>query len=343
MSNVRSAEKARVSTCAAADAIASTIIDQYNRLTKRESDSYSQIVLAGIVAITNSETLQVLSLGIGNKFHPQGIKSESVPRDSHAEVLARRAFKRIILEEYIAITQKNEASDLFEVATNKNIISLRKNIQLVLYVSSAPCGNACIRRWGDSPKESTRSCSRPLEIFNDYPHPPFQAHSIHEGQAAVSFKGESGIFSCSDKILRWNVLGLQGARLSAIVERINLSGIVIGRKFVRKHAQRAFCCRLNWKKVDKEIRETIHHPSLMCTAVKLDNGVFDTDSENGAVFSDFSMWWNLRAQNTEIFSLSPLSRKSFNELHQVARVSTVSGMDELKRKLDAEIAKLNIS
>ena len=344
MSNVRSAEKSRISTCSAADAVALAVIEKYRELQKLDSKSDSQLVLSGIVAISNSENLQVVSIGVGNKFHPQGLKSETMVRDFHAEILARRAFKRLLIEEYVIINAGGISSFFEKVESGK--IRLRKHMQLVLYVSSCPCGNACIRRWGDSPKETTNLLLGELEIFNDAPHAPFQAHSIHEGQAAVTFKGQSGIFSCSDKILRWNVFGLQGSRLSSLVDRINLSGIVIGRKFVRKHAERAFCCRLNYKRIDNEIKMNLHHPSLMCTAVKLDESVFDTDSETGAVFSDLCMWWNFHMKNPEILNSSStkslLSRESFGILLDSALIPPISTGDaeELSRKLDEQLRRL---
>ena len=344
MAKIRSVEKSRTSTCAAADTIATAVIAKYRELIAEDHKDH-QLVLAGIVAISDTMHLEVLTIGVGNKFHPQGLKSADGIRDCHAEILARRALKRTIIQEYISIMAGN-ASDWFSRASHDKI-RLKQTAKLVLYVSSCPCGNACVRRWGDSPKETMHALNgRPLELFDDSPHPAFEAHSIPEGQASASFKGDSNILSCSDKILRWNVVGIQGARLSAIVDRINLSGIVIGRKFVRKHAQRAFCCRLTWKKVDPEIRQNIHHPALMCTSVKLDEGVFETDSENGsALFSDFAMWWNVGlGGRPEIFNASSsqslLSKRSFEALMKIVGEDACY---ELKKRVDSQLSRLGSS
>jgi hypothetical protein len=52
------------------------------------------------------------------------------------------------------------------------------------------------------------------------------------------------LLSCSDKIARWNVLGLQGRRLARRLVPVYLTSVTVGRKFSRLHAERALCCRL---------------------------------------------------------------------------------------------------
>lgn len=74
--------------------------------------------------------------------------------------------------------------------------------------------------------------------------PPSSSHThIPVGTATVE-SGEGNVMTCSDKIARWNALGVQGALLSTLVHPVYLSTVTVGRKFSKVHCERALCCRL---------------------------------------------------------------------------------------------------
>ena len=55
--------------------------------------------------------------------------------------------------------------------------------------------------------------------------------------------------SCSDKLARWNVVGVQGAILSHIIDPIYLKTLVIGSVFHKAHLERAVHGRIEHLKV----------------------------------------------------------------------------------------------
>jgi len=50
--------------------------------------------------------------------------------------------------------------------------------------------------------------------------------------------------SCSDKIARWNIVGIQGSLLSSIIEPVYLHSIVLGSLLHPEHMYRAVCGRI---------------------------------------------------------------------------------------------------
>ena len=90
------------------------------------------------------------------------------------------------------------------------------------------------------------------------------------------------LHSCSDKICRWNCLGMQGSLLMAMLDSpLYMTTLTVGRKFSKIICQRALCCRANGFGTSKEAkvedsskgnhtRFRLNHPVLMETSVYMD-------------------------------------------------------------------------
>jgi tRNA-specific adenosine deaminase 1 len=108
--------------------------------------------LAGIVmSRAGSDTLQTVALATGSKVSTvDNVRRDgSSVIDSHAEVLCRRALRRLLQRELL----RDDNSELIErvpVNSNESTESVHfrlvDGIQLHLYVSCSPCGDCCVSR-----------------------------------------------------------------------------------------------------------------------------------------------------------------------------------------------------
>ncbi|KAL8996250.1 MAG: hypothetical protein Q9169_004181 [Polycauliona sp. 2 TL-2023] len=144
------------------DGIASAVLETYNSLpakykpVKATDEFFQWVPLSGIVAIKREKDQQpeCLSLGTGMKCLPINQVAEangSVLHDWHAEVVAIRSFNHLLLHECISlasspstispIIRRREVHELSE-AEGLQPFSIRDDIQLHMYSSEAPCGDA---------------------------------------------------------------------------------------------------------------------------------------------------------------------------------------------------------
>ena len=107
-------------------------------------------VLAAFIATSDTDPtyIRVLSIGTGSKcihsISRSQTKTGDCVLDSHAEIIARRAFK-LLLYENVQSLLNNDKSELIleriEHCSNK-CFRLKKNLKIHLYISSPPCGDA---------------------------------------------------------------------------------------------------------------------------------------------------------------------------------------------------------
>ena len=102
--------------------------------------------------------------------------------------------------------------------------------------------------------------------------------------------------TCSDKIAKWNALGVQGGLLVALgVPRLSMASVTVGRKASLPHLRRALCCRLDSAGGGGALRlgsasflrgdaeganddtwTAVNHPAILVTSEKLDLAAIDT-------------------------------------------------------------------
>eukprot|EP00929_Paragymnodinium_shiwhaense_P059802 TRINITY_DN29925_c0_g1_i1.p1 TRINITY_DN29925_c0_g1~~TRINITY_DN29925_c0_g1_i1.p1 ORF type:complete len:496 (+),score=14.55 TRINITY_DN29925_c0_g1_i1:37-1488(+) len=284
--------------------------------------------------------LQVLAFGVGTKFiGPPAVVDRDTVRDMHAEVLARRGFLRYLHQDVARCLRGDRQGQLLEMSSEfPGRVRLKTGLSLHLYTSSVPCGNASWKRWaqgGGAP--AVKPQPHDASVLPSQPHQKLQVQARDEGQvsfltkhvadsrAACSielpaslgpfpngtmlFLGDcpaqpQGPLTCSDKIARWNALGLQGRRLSDIFEApLYMASCTIGRKFSWPHAVRALCCRLQdfnpTRLRDLPPMFSINHPVIMGCSVKFDDGELENDV--GADFTESRcLVWSVGDEDVEV-------------------------------------------
>ena len=237
----------------------------FARIAPTVSASFAgrKVIACMIMKTSNQDTGRVVSLGAGNRcITGQRISLEGKKvNDSHAEIVARRGLLRVLYKEINNCLAGRES--IFMKKENAAKLSLRDGVTFHLYISTAPCGDGALF----SPREGASVVGGGESLTRDHT-PTFTSKQqgilrtkIEDGEGTLPIdfdappqtwdgllQGERlRTMSCSDKICRWNVLGLQGSLLSHFVQPIYLDSLTLGYLYDHGHLSRAVCCRLQHK------------------------------------------------------------------------------------------------
>uniref|UniRef100_A0A182FMH1 Uncharacterized protein n=1 Tax=Anopheles albimanus TaxID=7167 RepID=A0A182FMH1_ANOAL len=267
-----------------ADHIGKLVIEKFNLVMQSSDVYSRRKVLAGFVMTYGYDvkTARVISLATGTKCVSGEHMSVtgSVINDSHAEIIARRGLMDFIysqldllcrrqadsattatasecsaqsgLKETETHSTEPEEEPIFNKPSSESgLYTLKEGIYFHLYINTAPCGDARVF----SPHEN--------DSMDVDKHPNRKARGqlrtkVESGEGTIPVKSSEGIqtwdgvlqgqrlltMSCSDKISRWNVLGLQGSLLASIIQPIYLHSIVLGSLLHPAHMYRAICGRI---------------------------------------------------------------------------------------------------
>ncbi|KAL7030628.1 hypothetical protein ACKWTF_006732 [Chironomus riparius] len=185
-----------------ADVIGRLVSSKYEELMIGNEVYARRKVLAGIVLTIGSDikTARVISVTTGTKCISGEYISEHglAVNDSHAEIVARRCFMTFVYDQLELHTKPEMAKDsVFEKPLDGNYLyRLKDNIQVHLYINTAPCGDARVF----SPHENDQALDK---------HPNRKARGqlrtkVESGEGTIPVKNCDSI-QCWDGILNVNL------------------------------------------------------------------------------------------------------------------------------------------
>lgn len=291
-----------------ADAVSRLVVDKFSELTDNFTSPHARRkVLAGVVMTTGTDVkeAQVICVSTGTKCINGEYMSDRglALNDCHAEIIARRSLLRYLymqLEHFLSNNKEEHEKSIF-TRCEKHGYRLKDNVQFHLYISTSPCGDARIF----SPHEAG------VEDQGDR-HPNRKARGqlrtkIESGEGTIPVRSSNTIqtwdgvlqgerlltMSCSDKIARWNVVGIQGSLMSYFTEPIYFSSIILGSLYHADHLSRAMYQR---------IADIEHLPQQFTLNRPLLSGISNAEARQPGKAPNFSVNWAVGDQGLEVIN-----------------------------------------
>ncbi|XP_015119680.1 tRNA-specific adenosine deaminase 1 [Diachasma alloeum] len=237
------------------ETISTLCLEKYKALKKTGKPTDSEwTVLAGFV-LKKGDKCSLVSLATGTKClgandlrSTKSYASGARLSDSHAEVLARRALLRYLYEQIDELLSSKK-NHIF-VLNDEWRIEFRGDVSFHFYCSQTPCGDcSIIFKEEESPRpkipkldddfDSKKNGRMVFDVFRtgakcvedsvqDLKLPGVNYHVLGPLRTKPGRGDPTLSLSCSDKLAKWNVLGVQGALLSLLIPNVRIQTVVIG-------------------------------------------------------------------------------------------------------------------
>lgn len=241
-----------------ADRIGSCILDHFMKVIADRPDKAPWKVLAGVVMTTDDDCsdLAVLCVTTGTKCLSGEYLSMNgaALSDCHGEILARRCLVEFLYRQLDLWRIGKQTTSILEMDKLRGGLKVKDNIRFHLYISTSPCGDGrifaphesdCGEKRDRNPGRTSRGLLRTKIEGGEGTIPVAQGFTHQTWDGIMNGDQRLLTHSCSDKVCRWNVLGVQGALLSQFISPVYLDSIVLGSMFHAGHMTRAVGGRLS--------------------------------------------------------------------------------------------------